>query len=205
MTIFENLEKISNDYKSDVDALSADYEAEARHDERYNDTIRAERRKERAPIYDAKITALADAAANRAEKEIDKLRAELQKYITTSSDPNALQTLQVLLSSGRELTGAEIRAFAAVGGYPILRLLEAPSGGQIHAPRAEGLEGDLHDLSGHFKRLSAYRAGMGDTNLSRPYGQSGDVGSTIQAGQLARFHEKLADMESRWADVLKEG
>lgn len=203
MTIFENLEKISNDYKNAVDALSADYEAESSRDERYNDTIKAERRKERAPIYDAKITGLADAAAAKAEPEIAKLKESLQRYVTNSSDPNALQTLQVLLSSGRELTGAEIRAFAAVGGYPILRLLEAPSGGQVHAPRLEGLENDIVDLIGHFKRLSAYRAGMGDTNTSRPYGQSGPIGSTIQAGQLVRFHEKLAEMETRWTDILE--
>lgn len=84
-------------------------------------------------------------------------------------------------------------------GYAVLRLLEEPSKGLVHAPRVEGFETDLVELSGYFGRLSVYRAAMGDTNHENPFGQSGGVGSVIMEGQIDRFPAKLAEMSTRWA------
>lgn len=199
MTIFEKLERISNDYRNAVGELSVKYEKESRFDVQYNDEIRAKRHKDRAAVYDAEIVKLAEKAVTEAEPEIAKLRTALQTYITTSADPAVLQTLQTLLAAGTTLTSAEIAAFEAKGGYAVLRLLEEPSHGHVQAPRLDALERDLTDLQGYFGRLSAYRAGMGDTNPNMPFGQSGGVGSTIMQGQVEKFSAKLAEMSSRWA------
>lgn len=199
MTIFEKLERISNDYRNAVDELGVKYEKESRFDVQYNDEVKAKRHQDRAAVYDTEIIKLADQAKAAAESEIAKLRAALQTYITTSADPTVLQTLQTLLAAGTTLTGAEISAFEAKGGYAVLRLLEETSKGLVHAPRVEGFETDLVELSGYFGRLSVYRAEMGDTNPGMPFGQSGGVGSTIMQCQIEKFPAKLAEMSTRWA------
>lgn len=207
MTIFEYLETVSNDYKARIDELSAEYEREEQTDQRYNDELREQRHRERLPEYDAKIKALAEKAQERAQAEIDRMRTRLKEYITSSSDPATMQALSSLIASGVKLTSAEVKAFADGAGYAILRMLEPMGGGQITAPRLDGLQNDINALEGYFKRLEVYRGKMGDTNTAqpRPYGQSGRVASTIQAGQIGHFHDRLSEMEPRWTGILKEG
>lgn len=199
MKYFDKLERICNDYKTAIDALGVEYERESRYDAQYNENVQNKRRQDRNSVYDAKIVGLAKEAKTAAAPEIAKLRAALQEYVTTSADPATLQTLQTLLAAGTTLTGAEINAFEAAGGYAVLRLLEGPSNGHIQAPRLDAMERDLIDLTGFFGRLDAYRGTMGDTNPGTPFGQSGGVGSVIMEGQIDGFPARLAEMSTRWA------
>lgn len=198
-TIFEKLERISGDYKKAIDELGVKYEKESRFDGQYNDEVKAKRYQERAAVYNSEIDKLAAAAVTAAEPEITKLRTALQEFVTSSSDPGTLNTLQALITSGASLTGAEIAAFEAKAGYAVLRLLEGLPNGNVQAPRLEIFEGDLTDLTGHFNRISAYRSNMADFNPERPYGQSGGVGSAIAETQLDRFPARLAEMRDRWS------
>ena len=197
--IFEKLKKISAEYRENVDSLAQDYDLESRHDFQLRDEIKAQRAAERNARFNGLIDRAAQKAMEAAEPEITRLRERLKQYITSSSDPATLSTLQSLLAGGVTLSSAEIEAFADGAGYAVLRLLERPSGGHIQAPRVEGLEKDVDELTAYFRSIRAYRGGMADATSEIFWGMSAPVGSKIQEGMLTHFSEKLDAMQQRWA------
>ena len=198
-TIFERLLKISNIYREKVDDLSRDYDLDARRDYMFSDTIKAEKVSERNDKFNRLIDQAAEEAAGKAEPEIAKLRECLKQYITGSSDPTTLSTLQSLIAAGVQLNNTEINAFAQVGGYGVLKMLERPSGGHIQAPRVEGLEKDVDELTAYFRSIRAYRGEMADATSETFWGMSAPVGSTIQQGMIEGFGAKLDELAGRWA------
>lgn len=198
---FENLKKISSDYKTTVDAMSHEYKADAERDSVYSDELIAQRVADRNARFNAEIDQAAQKAVTAAAPEIAKLREALRKYITTSSDPATLTTLQSLIAGGVELSNAEIAAFADGAGYAVLRLLEKPSKGHIQAPKLEAMETDLKELEVHFHNLSAYRGGMAAASSARPWGQSPAVGNVIAEGQINGFADKVDGIAGRFGNV----
>lgn len=202
--VFENLKKISGNYRATVDSLAEDYDLDGRKDYLYSDEVKAQRLQERNAAFNSRIDAAAAKAKEDAAPEIAKLREALKRYITTSADPTTLATLQSLIAGGVELSGAEIAAFADGAGYAVLRLLEKPSGGHIQAPKLESMEADLKGLETHFKDISAYRGGLASIGAGGYWGQSSAVGSTIMKGQFDSFIEKVDEVAGRWACLFGE-
>lgn len=201
MKQFEQLKRISNNYRAAVDNLAEDYELAGRQDYRYNDEIRAQRVRERNVDYNARIDATAARAVEDAASVIDELRAVLKTYITSSDDTGTLAAMQALVISGVTLTDAELAAFSEKGGFVTLKLLEKYSGGRFKAPTVDGLEENLKELETFFKDLSAYRGSLAPINPVRPWGQSPTVGSKIQQGMIEHFSEKLDAMVARWSTL----
>lgn len=204
MKQIEQLKKISDSYKENIDDLAESYELDTRKDYLYSDAVQAQRVAER----NAKFNRLIDDAARKAVKDaaplIGELRATLKTYITTSADPTTLATLQSLVSSGIELSSTEIAAFANGAGYAVLRLLEKPSKGHIRAPRVEALEADLKELDAHFQDIGAYRGEMTAFGPGGYFGQSSTVGNIVVKGKIDHFADKLTEIQERWA-VLEGG
>lgn len=199
--LFENLKKLSNDYKAAVDSLSEDYDLDGRRDYLYSDEIKAQRVAERNARFNAEIDAAAKKAVDAATPEFAKLREKLRVYITTSADPATLATLQSLIAGGVELNDAEVAAFADGAGYAVLRLLEGPSKGKVQAPKLDALEAGLKELEAHFRNLRAYRGGMAGASTETFWGQSAAVGSVIQQGMIDRFHEKVNGIAAQWTGI----
>lgn len=205
MREFEALKRISNNYKTAIDALSVEYETDAARDSRYSDELIAQRVAERNARFNAEIDAAAKKAVEAAAPEFDTLRKKLRTYITTSADPATLSTLQALIAGGAELSDAEIMAFADGAGYAVLRLLEGPSKGRVQAPKLDKMEADLKELEAHFRNLRAYRGGMAGASTETAWGQSATVGSVIQQGMIDKFPAKVDEIAGRWACVSEEG
>ena len=140
---FDKLKKISSDYKNAVDALTPDYQSDGARDHLWSEAEQARRKTERNAAYNAEIDKLARKAQEQAAPVIAELREAVQRYITSSTDPATLTTLQGLIAAGVALTDAEINAFAQKGGYGVLRLLERPSRGHVKAPVPEVYEKEL--------------------------------------------------------------
>lgn len=198
---FERLKKISSNYRAAVDELAEEYELDGRRDYLYNDEIKNQRVQERNADYNAKIDVLAKKAQETAGPEIVKLRETIQTYITNSTDPATVQTLQALLAAGVELSSAEIEAFVKKGGYAILRLLEGPGKGHIKAPDPMRFEQELKDLATHFEDISTYRGGLAKISPDKPWGLVPVTGNVIMAGRLDKFPAKLDAMAERWACI----
>ncbi len=196
---FEALKRISNDYRATVDGLGEDYELAGRQDYLYNDTLKGQRVQQRNADFNERIAQAAARAQTAAGLEIGKLRAALQTYITNSTDPATVQTLQALLAAGVELSDIEIAAFAEKGGYAILKLLEKPSRGHIVAPAPERYKLEMDNLERHFKDLWAYRGSMADFGPGGYAGRSSAVGSVIMQGKLDKFPAEVDAMAQRWA------
>lgn len=199
MKVFEDLKKISSNYRVAVDSLAEDHDLDGRKDYLYSDEIKAQRLQERNATFNSRIDAMAAKAKEDAAPEIAKLRETLKKYITTSADPATLATLQSLIAGGVELSSAEIAAFADEAGYAVLRLLEKPSGGHIQAPKLEALEADLKELECYFRDISAYRGKLAPIGAGGYWGLSAVVGSTIMKGQIDHFTERMDEVAARWA------
>lgn len=198
-TIFDHLLKISNNYKETVDDLAQDCDLDGRRDYLYADEIKAQRVQERNSKFNKLVDRAAEEAAERAMPEIGKLRERLKQYVTSSSNPAAMQTLQALLAGGVELSSAELAAFAEGADYATLRLLEKPSGGHIQAPSLADMEKDVKELAAHFRSLRAYRGAIAGASTEIFWGMPAPVGSKIQEGMLTHFPEKLDAMQQRWA------
>lgn len=214
MIVFTNLKKISAAYKADVDELAEKWELAGRQDYQFTDEVKAQRIQDRNADYANRLTAIADRAQREAEKEIEKLRNTLQKWVVTSDSADTLQGLQAALSAGVALTVQEAAMFAQNGGYLTGKLLEKATGGRFTAQSVTGYEDDLKELARHFKELRYYRGGMASAFTdgyfgNAAYAKSGSgltavVSSGVMAGQLDRFPEKVAEMETRWAVVQKQ-
>lgn len=204
MREFEALNRISNNYKTAIDALSVEYETDAARDSRYSDELIAQRVAERNSRFNAEIDAAAKKAVEAAAPEFAKLREKLRTYITTSADPATLSTLQALIAGGVQLSEAEIAALADGAGYAVLRLLEGPSKGHVQAPNLDKLEADLKELESHFRNLRAYRGGMAGASTETFWGRSASVGSVIQQGMIDKFSGKVDEIAGRWACVSGE-
>lgn len=195
-----NLRKISDNYRATVDSLSGAYTLECQNDLRFSDEIKAKRLSERNARFNAEIDLAAKKATEKAASEISVLREALKSYITSSSDPDTLSTLQSLIAGGVELSNAEIDTFANGAGYAILRLLEKPSHGKIQAPDVGILEGDLKDLERHFKNISAYRGELTSIGTGGYLGQqSTAMGNVIMQVQMERLPQKMEEISNRWS------
>lgn len=198
-TIFNRLMKISNEYRENVDSLAQDYDLDSRKDYQFNAEIKVQRVQERNDKFNRLIDEAAQKAIEAAEPEIIKLRERLKQYVTSSSDPATLSTLQSLLAGGVTLSSAEIEAFADGAGYAVLRLLEKPSGGHIQAPSLAGMEKDVKELAAYFQSIRAYRGAIAGASTETFWGMSAPVGSTIQQGMIEGFGAKLDAMRQRWS------
>lgn len=201
---FENLKKISSDYRAFVDGLTSDYQGQSGQDHLYSDEIKAKLLAERNAAFNAKIDSAAQKAAEMAAVEIAKLRTAMQEYITDSTDSATIQTLQALLSAGVELSTTEINAFAAKGGYGVLRLLSKPSKGHIQAPKPDQLETDLKKLESYFKDISAYRGELSSIGTNSYWGRTPVVGSVIMRGQIDSFAKNVDEIAKRWDCIVVE-
>lgn len=198
---FEKLKKINDNYRAAVDGLSEDYDLDGRRDYQFSAEIKAQRVAERNARFNAEIDKAAQEAVDKAAPEFVRLREKLRTYITTSSDPATLSTLQALISGGVELTDAEVAAFADGAGYAVLRLLEGPSKGRVQAPKLDKLEAELKELEAHFRNLMAYRGGMAGASTETFWGMSATVGSGIQQGMIDKFHEKVDGIAAQWVGI----
>jgi len=200
-TTFEKLKEIASDYRTAVDELAEEYELDGRQDYLYNDEIKAQRVQERNADFNERIARVAAKAQEAATPEIAKLRGAIQAYITTSTDPATVQTLQALLSAGVELSSAEIEAFAQKGGYGVLRLLEKPSMGHIVAPSPERYERELKDLERNFRDIGFYRGKLAAIGPGGYFGQGSTVSSVVMQGMIDKLPAKLDAMAERWACI----
>lgn len=202
--VFGKLKKISDNYKETVDDISENYDLDGRKDYLYSDEVKAERQQKRNTRFHAEVDEVAQKAVRDAAPLIAKLRTAMRKYIVTSADPTTLATLQSLISGGIELADLEIEAFAAEGGYAVLRMLENHSS-RIQAPKPDALEADAKELESYFRNLTVYRGGsLAETSTARPWGQSPVLGSAIEEGRINGFGAKLEEMATRWACVFGE-
>lgn len=201
-TVFERLERISDEYRNTVDELSENYELDGRRDYLFSDAVQAEKVAERNTAFNSRIDAAATKAMKDAAPLIDELRATLKTYITTSANPTTLATLQSLVAGGVELSDAEIAAFADGADYPTLRLLERPSKGHIQAPKPERMEADLKELEAYFRNIRAYRGGLAGATTETFWGRSATVGNVIQKGMIEGFPQKVDEIEGRWTSTI---
>lgn len=153
---------------------------------------------ERNAAYNAEIDKLAQKAQEQAAPVIAELREIVQRYITSSTDPDTLTTLQGLIAAGVDLSETEINAFAEKGGYYVLRLLEKPSRGHITAPRLEKFEAELKTLENHFRDIGSYRGGLASIGPGGYFGQTSTTGSVIMKGMIDGLPGKLDAMSERW-------
>lgn len=196
---FDKLKKISSDYKNAVDALAPDYQSDGARDHLWSEAEQARRKTERNAAYNAEIDKLARKAQEQAAPVIAELREAVQRYITSSTDPATLTTLQGLIAAGVALTDAEINAFAQKGGYGVLRLLERPSRGHVKAPVPEVYEKELQELERYFRDIKSYRGGLAAISTDRPWGQYPAVGNVIAEGKINGFAGKVDGFAERWA------
>lgn len=204
MKMFENLNRISNNYKAVIDALSAEFSAESERDSRYSDELIAERRAERTGRFNAEIEKAAEKAREDAAPIIEKLRTALKEYVAFGGDPSTIAALQSLIVGGVELSKGEVEAFAANASYPAQLLLEKVSGGHFTARKMADFEADLQELSAHFRNLRAYRGGMSIISTEGFWGQSAALGSFTQERLIDGFAAKLDEISARWTAVIKE-
>ena len=196
---FDKLKKISSDYKIAVDALTPDYQHDGARDHLWSEEVQARMKTDRNAAYNAEIDKLAQKAQEQAAPVIAELRETVQRYITSSTDPATLTTLQGLIAAGADLSEAEIKAFAEKGGYYVLRLLEKPSRGHITAPSLEKFEAEVADLERHFRDLWAYRGGLASIGSGGYFGQASTTSSVIMKGMIDGLPGKLDAMAERWA------
>lgn len=196
---FEKLKKISNGYRAEVDSLAEDYDLDGRQDYLYSDEIKAKRLQARNADFNGRIAQAVAKAQEAAAPEIAKLRRAAQAYITNSTDPATVQTLQALLTAGVELSDMEIDAFSKKGGYGVLRLLEKPSKGHIVAPSPEKFEQEIKGIEHHFRDIWAYRGGMASFGPGGYFGQSSAVGNAVMKGMIDKLPAKLDEMSERWS------
>lgn len=204
MKMFENLNRISNNYKAVIDALSAEFSAESERDSRYSDELIAERRAERTGRFNAEIEKAAEKAREDAAPIIEKLRTALKEYVAFGGDPSTIAALQSLIVGGVELSEGEVEAFAANASYPAQLLLEKVSGGHFTARKMADFEADLQELSAHFRNLRAYRGEMSSISKEGFWGSSATVGSFIEQKQIDGFAAKLDEISARWDMIVKE-
>lgn len=200
--IFEKLKKISDNYKESTDDMAENCVLDSYKDFRYSDAVKTEREQKRNTQFHAAVDEAVQKAVKDAEPLIGKLRTALKRYVVTSSDQAALETLRYLIAGGIGLTDLELEAFADRGGYAIMRLLENHSKGRISAPKLAELEADTKELEAHFRDLTAYRGDMAATSTARPWGQSPTLGNALEANRINGFKAKLEEMETRWACVF---
>ena len=202
---FKDLITFSEQYKTAVDAVYAEYKQEEARDTRYSDEVRAQRAARRNAEANQKIDSAAENALNRAAQSIERLRGKMQAYVTDPGDAAALQALQALTVSGVELSASEIDAFAQKGGYAILRILEKASGGRFSAPSLDTMETDLKDLESYFRSLVSYRGALcGISPLlpqNKPQNKFFSAISAAREGVIERFSGTVEKMSERWSVI----
>ncbi len=204
---FENISRASADFVKRIDNLIPNELTDAAEDERYSDAVKKERQDSRRAAIAAAISNGAAAAKQQAVAEIEAMRAAFSKFMTTVSDPGALQTLQALLSTGVELSPAEIQVYASTGDYATLRILEPHGKGHVIAPRAEDFERDMRKPLDHYNMLAAYSGPsceLADAVTARPYGQSPRVAGAIIKGVIGSFPASLDEIGARWENVKED-
>ncbi|MEY8262192.1 hypothetical protein AALA80_17910 [Oscillospiraceae bacterium 50-60] len=97
-TAFEKLKKISAKYKTDVNELAEEYDLAGRRDYLWSDAEQARMKAERDVDFNGRIDTLAQKAQDAAAPIITELRGAVEAYVTNSTDPDTLATLQGLLS-----------------------------------------------------------------------------------------------------------
>ena len=203
---FEIIGKASRDFIKSVDSIIPEIQAEAERDKSFADFVQRDRQAARRE-YAAKIINDGAAAAKRtAQAEIDAMRSAFKKYMTTTKDPGALQSLQALISGGVELSPAEVEAFAATGDYATLRLLEPHSKGRVKAPGLEEFDRDMKELALYFDGLSSYcgpACELADYTTARYFGMPPKTAGTVVKGRADNFQATLEEIATRW-NVVKE-
>ena len=191
---FEIIGKASRDFIKSVDSIIPEIQAEAERDKSFADFVQRDRQAARRE-YAAKIINDGAAAAKRtAQAEIDAMRSAFKKYMTTTKDPGALQSLQALISG------------AATGDYATLRLLEPHSRGRVKAPDLTRFETDMKELALYFDGLACYcgpACELADYTTARHFGLPSRTGGTIVKGKADHFQATLDEIATRWS-IVKE-
>lgn len=203
---FEIIEQAAADFIKRVDAIIPGQQVEAKSDHYFADAVQSQRREARRAAAEFAINDGAKAAREKATAEVEAMRTAFKKYMTATSDPGALQSLQALVNAGVELTPAEVEAYAATGDYATLRILEPHSKGRVTAPSVEAFEQDMRAILGHFDMLTAYSGPaceLAEAVTARPWGQSARVNGAILKGTIPTFPGKLAEIAARW-EIVRE-
>ncbi len=204
---FDNLAKASTDFIKSVDSIIPDVQKNAAEDKNWAEFVQKDRREARAAYVAATINEGAATAKRKADAELDAMRAAFKKYMTTTSDPGALQSLQALIGAGVKLSRAEVEAFAASNDYATLRLLEPHSQGRVKAPDLTRFETDMKEIAFYFGGLSSYSGPaceLADYTTAHYFGLPSKTAGTIVKGKADHFQATLDEIAARWS-MVKEG
>ncbi len=201
---FANIQKAQNDYIRRIDNLAAAQNKEAQTDYIFSDAVKRDRLEARRKAAQFAMSDGAREAKQKAAVEVEAMKQAFRAYIVKPTDPATLASLQALLSGGVDLTDREIQAYADMGNYTILRLLQPYSRGRVTVPDIDAFERDMGEILSHFDTLSAYSGAnneLADFVTARPWGQSAAVNGAILKGSIPKFPGKLEEIASRWAIV----
>ncbi len=91
---FETIKQAAAGHIANVDRLIPDWQRETARDVDFSDRVKNERMDARKAAAQRAITDSAERAKEQATTAVDAMRADFKKYMTTTSDPGALQSLQ---------------------------------------------------------------------------------------------------------------
>lgn len=201
---FDAIQKAQDDYIRRIDNLAAAQAKEAETDYIFADAVKRDRLEARREAAQFAMSDGMKEAWGKVQTEIDAMREAFRRYLTAPADPAQLATLRALLDSGLELTDREIQAYADMGNYTILRLIQPHAKGHIKLPSFDEFEHTMARIKEHFDILAAYSGPnneLADFVTVRPWGQGAIVNGAVLKGSIPKFPALLADFCDRWSMI----